>query len=286
MDTNVNEEVDMDLLVKDNPDPIDDYKEEVNKEVEEQNPDPDQVVKADLEMDPAAATEAFIRKRFGLSSEDLEEQAAVQEEAGEELVENATAEPVADEDDIFGVEEPVATEETTVTVVPPAGGETVVTDDGGVDVPAADVGTDTEVAVTDDTAAVDEPISVEPETTAEVAALENLRALFSREDDDPTAADDAGVDGDQPDVSLNVETPNNNVDIDLEDKAVTIEPVDEDSEEPADDGNSDDVPSPETSDEDESTEEEESSEGPSEEGGESEGGEEETDNSAESWWLI
>lgn len=282
MDTNVNEEVDMDLLVKDNPDPIDDYKEEVNKEVEEQNPDPDQVVKADLEMDPAAATEAFIRKRFGLSSEDLEEQAAVQEEAGEEIVENAIAEPVADEDDILGVEEPVATEETTVTVVPPAGGETVVTDDGGVDVPAADVGTDTEVAATDNTVAVDEPISVEPETTAEVAALENLRALFSKEDDDPTAADDAGVDEDQPDVSLNVETPNNNVDIDLEDKAVTIEPVDEGSEEPADD----DVPAPETSDEDESGEEYESSEGSGEEGGESEGGEEETDNSAESWWLI
>lgn len=282
MDTNVNEEVDMDLLVKDNPDPIDDYKEEVNKEVEEQNPDPDQVVKADLEMDPAAATEAFIRKRFGLSSEDLEEQAAVQEEAGEEIVENAIAEPVADEDDVLGVEEPVATEETTVTVVPPAGGETVVTDDGGVDVPAADVGTDTEVAATDNTVAVDEPISVEPETTAEVAALENLRALFSKEDDDPTAADDAGVDEDQPDVSLNVETPNNNVDIDLEDKAVTIEPVDEGSEEPADD----DVPAPETSDEDESGEEYESSEGSGEEGGESEGGEEETDNSAESWWLI
>ena len=62
MDTNEND-VDMDLLVDNNPDPREDYLDEHNKEVVEQNPDPDKVVEADLEMDPAAATEELERKK-------------------------------------------------------------------------------------------------------------------------------------------------------------------------------------------------------------------------------
>lgn len=265
MDTNVNEEVDMDLLVKENPDPIEDYKEEVNKDVVDQDPDPDQVVKADLEMDPAAATEKFIRKHFGMSAEELEEEAdTVAEAAAEE--DTTTASDVNPEDALLGIE-PAAEETTVVAVTPPAGGETEVITDGGVETPATDVGTDvvTEEAVV---------AASEPETAAEVSSLENLRMLFSREDED--------VAGDEPDVSLNVETPNNNVDIDLDDKAVTIEPVEEGTsdEAPSEDAGSSDVPAPET-EEDNSSEEPEA---PAE--GESEGGESDTDNSAESWWFV
>lgn len=275
MDTNVNEEVDMDLLVKDQPDIEEEYREEENKEVEKTDPDPDAVVKADLEMDPAAATESFIRKRFGLSREDLEEEANAQAEAGEELVENVEAVPVEDEDALLGVEP--ATDETVVTVTPPIGGDTVVTEDGGVPTEAADLTTDviTDTAPVEET--VTEEVSVEPESSAEVAALENLRAIFSREDDEVSAPDaDTGDSEDNPDVSLNVETPENNVDIDLDGKAVTIEPVE--GEGGSDEGTADEVPAPETSDEGE--------ESSDEEGGEEGSSEEESDNSAESWWFV
>ncbi len=63
MDTNVNSEVDMDLLVDDQPDEEKDYLDNVNKEPEKQDPDPDKVVEADLEMDPAAATEEDRQRR-------------------------------------------------------------------------------------------------------------------------------------------------------------------------------------------------------------------------------
>lgn len=272
MDTNVNEEVDMDLLVKDNPDPIEDYKEEVNKDVVDQDPDPDQVVKADLEMDPAAATESFIRKNFGISVEELDEAADASAAVGEAVQEEVTNGEADTEDDLLGIT-PSEVEETVVTVTPPAGGDTTVTEDGGVPVEAADVST----ATPEEVASV-----TEPETAAEVSSLENLRAILSRESDD---IDDSG---DSPDVSLNVETPNNNVDIDLEDKAVTIEPVDSDDSGDTDVGGSDDVPAPDTGDSEDtgsdesSTEDESNDEGSSDEGGES--GDEE--GSAESWWLI
>ena len=101
MDTNEND-VDMDLLVDNNPDPREDYLDEHNKEVVEQNPDPDKVIEADLEMDPAAATESFIRKNFGLSVEEMEEEAEEMEASAEEIIENS--EPVTDEDSILGIE--------------------------------------------------------------------------------------------------------------------------------------------------------------------------------------
>lgn len=258
MDTNVNEEVDMDLLVKEQPDVEEDYREEVNKDVVEQKPDPDEVVKADLAMDPAAATESFIRKRFGLSVEEMEDEEAVQEEAGEDLVENAET-VVDDEDALLGITP--APEATVVSVTPPAGGETEVVQEGG-DTSIANVETDTVVEET--------PVSTEPETAAEVSSLENLRAIFSREDEE------AG--GESPDVSLNIETPNNDVDIDLEGKAITIEPVSDDEDgtteeptsEPADEEKEEDVPAPETEDDGEKTESET----------------EDTEQTAESWWMI
>ena len=251
MDTNEND-VDMDLLVDNNPDPREDYLDEHNKEVVEQNPDPDKVVEADLEMDPAAATESFIRKNFGLSVEEMEEEAEEMEASAEEIVENS--ESVTDEDSILGIEPP-APEATTVVVTPPEGGETTVVEGDG----------ENEVVET-------KTLDVEPDSAAGVASLENLRAIFSREDDETDAMDDSNAD-----VSLNVQTPNNDVDIDLEGKAVTIEPNENGESHSEPDGDEGTVEAPETSD----------GEGTNEDNTESENNDEEdSDSSAESWWMI
>ena len=253
MDTNEND-VDMDLLVDNNPDPREDYLDEHNKEVVEQNPDPDKVVEADLEMDPAAATESFIRKNFGLSVEEMEEEAEEMEASAEEIIENS--EPVTDEDSILGIE-PAAPEATTVVVTPPDGGETTVVEGEG----------ENEVVET-------KTLDVEPDSAAGVASLENLRAIFSREDDETDAMDDDS----NADVSLNVQTPNNDVDIDLEGKAVTIEPNEDGESHSEPDGDEGSVESPETSSDDETTDEDKT---------ESENNDEEdSDSSAESWWRI
>ena len=253
MDTNEND-VDMDLLVDNNPDPREDYLDEHNKEVVEQNPDPDKVVEADLEMDPAAATESFIRKNFGLSIEEMEEEAEEMEASAEEIIENS--EPVTDEDSILGIE-PAAPEATTVVVTPPDGGETTVVEGEG----------ENEVVET-------KTLDVEPDSAAGVASLENLRAIFSREDDETDAMDDDS----SADVSLNVQTPNNDVDIDLEGKAVTIEPNEDGESHSEPDGDEGSVEDPETSSDDETTDEDKT---------ESENNDEEdSDSSAESWWMI
>lgn len=251
MDTNEND-VDMDLLVDNNPDPREDYLDEHNKEVVEQNPDPDKVVEADLEMDPAAATESFIRKNFGLSVEEMEEEAEEMEASAEEIVENS--EPVTDEDSILGIEPP-APEATTVVVTPPEGGETTVVEGEG----------ENEVVET-------KTLDVEPDSAAGVASLENLRAIFSREDDETDAMDDSNAD-----VSLNVQTPNNDVDIDLEGKAVTIEPNEDGESHSEPDGDEGSVESPETSDGETTDENKPESENTDEE---------DSDSSAESWWMI
>lgn len=251
MDTNEND-VDMDLLVDNNPDPREDYLDEHNKEVVEQNPDPDKVVEADLEMDPAAATESFIRKNFGLSVEEMEEEADEMEASAEEIVENS--EPVTDEDSILGIE-PAAPEATTVVVTPPEGGETTVVEGEG----------ENEVVET-------KTLDVEPDSAAGVASLENLRSIFSREDDETDSMDDSSAD-----VSLNVQTPNNDVDIDLEGKAVTIEPNEDGESHSEPDGDEGSVEAPETSDSETTDENKTESEDTNEE---------DSDSSAESWWMI
>lgn len=244
------EEVDMDVLVKDEDALEDDYKEGVNKEVKDQDPDPDAVVKADLEMDPAAATEAFICKRFGLSLEDLEEGLTqVQDEAAAIIA--AEEDPVAasDDPDDALVSDPVVVEgdpaETVVTVTPPAEGTTAVAEEPVVD-------------------------STEIKTASDVAALEGLHRLLGMED-----GEDVGDEG-QPDVSIDVETPNNDVSLDFEDKAITIEPND----------SSDDVSSEpaaeESEPETESSEETEAESGDEED--ESEGSDEES--SGEAWFNF
>lgn len=71
-DSNVDPPVDMDLLVDEQPDTEQEYRDGENKEPETQEPNPDKVVEADLAMDPAAATESFLHRMMCMTDEDLE----------------------------------------------------------------------------------------------------------------------------------------------------------------------------------------------------------------------
>ena len=146
----------------------------------------------DLEMDPVAASEAFIRRNFGLSVEDMEE--VVEEKVAEAAVipsadEEAPASPVAQD---------VADGVTTINIVPA---------EGTTAVPA------------DTTSEVSENVEVPIESESDVASIENLHRIFSREDGEP----DESASG--ADVEFSVTTPNNSMDFEMEGKAVTIEPT-------------------------------------------------------------
>ena len=146
----------------------------------------------DLEMDPVAASEAFIRRNFGLSVEDMEE--VVEEKVAEAAVipsadEEAPASPVAQD---------VADGVTTINIVPAEGTTAVPAD------PASEVSENVEVPI---------------ESESDVASIENLHRIFSREDCEP----DESASG--ADVEFSVTTPNNSMDFEMEGKAVTIEPT-------------------------------------------------------------
>ena len=146
----------------------------------------------DLEMDPVAASEAFIRRNFGLSVEDMEE--VVEEKVAEAAVipsadEEAPASPVAQD---------VADGVTTINIVPAEGTTAVPAD------PASEVSENVEVPI---------------ESESDVASIENLHRIFSREDGEP----DESASG--ADVEFSVTTPNNSMDFEMEGKAVTIEPT-------------------------------------------------------------
>ena len=146
----------------------------------------------DLEMDPVAASEAFIRRNFGLSVEDMEE--VVEEKVAEAAVipsadEEAPASPVAQD---------VADGVTTINIVPAEGTTAVPVD------PASEVSENVEVPI---------------ESESDVASIENLHRIFSREDGEP---DDSASGAD---VEFSVTTPNNSMDFEMEGKAVTIEPT-------------------------------------------------------------
>ena len=148
--------------------------------------------KDDLEMDPVAASEAFIRRNFGLSVEDMEE--VVEEKVAEAAVipsadEEAPASPVAQD---------VADGVTTINIVPAEGTTAVPAD------PASEVSENVEVPI---------------ESESDVASIENLHRIFSREDGEP----DESASG--ADVEFSVTTPNNSMDFEMEGKAVTIEPT-------------------------------------------------------------
>lgn len=146
----------------------------------------------DLEMDPVAASEAFIRRNFGLSVEDMEE-------VVEEKVAEASVIPSADEEaPASPVAQDVADGVTTINIVPAEGTTAVPAD------PASEVSENVEVPI---------------ESESDVASIENLHRIFSREDGEP----DESASG--ADVEFSVTTPNNSMDFEMEGKAVTIEPT-------------------------------------------------------------
>ena len=155
-----------------------------------------------LEMDPVAASESYIRRVFGLSREDMEEATdqieAKSEAISEEPVGSGDSEVdsyVSDSDDDSG---------TTVNITSPS--------ETHIDINAAgdevEVGTDAEL----------ESGAEEDMTASDVVALESLRRLWSMEDDDMS-----GGDG-NPDVELDVKTSSQDTNLEFEGKAVTIEP--------------------------------------------------------------
>ena len=162
-----------------------------------------------LEMDPVAASEAWIRKTFGLSREDMEESV-------DEVVAKAETIPDASEANLTGDPDLDNTacdpdNGTTVNITSPS--------ETHIDINAAgdevEVGSDTELDSTPETEE-DENMSA-----SDVAALEGLRRLWSREDDDMS-----GGDG-NPDVELDVKTSSQDTNLEFEGKAVTIEPNDD-----------------------------------------------------------
>ena len=148
-----------------------------------------------LSMDPIAAEESYIRKQFGLSSEDLEE--AVDETIADgAAIPNAEVEPSGDAD----LDATAVPAETTVNITSPGEAHVDVNTAEGADVTT-------------------EPAE-ETKTEADVATLEGLRDMWSREDELDGGAAAA-------DVEFDVKTPENDVNIELEGKAVTIEPNEE-----------------------------------------------------------
>jgi virulence-associated protein VagC len=206
-----------------------------------------------IEMDPVAAEEAYIMRHFGLSREDLEE-------AVDETVQEAAAIPnaeVEDEDD----ELEATSAGTTVNISSPV--------DTHVDINAAD-----EVEVDTDAEEVDNSDTPAIETAADIATLEGLRRLWSTEDDDP--------EGTSSDVEFDVRTPENDVNIELEGRAVTIEPNEGgDDDYSADDSGSDDYSSDDESESDDVEGPEAAEEDASPEG--DEGSDEETSESLLYW---
>lgn len=162
----------------------------------------------DLEMDPVAASESFIRRNFGLSVEDMDE-------VVEEKIAEAAVIPSADEEEAASpVAQDVADGVTTINIVPAEGTTAVQADSASI---------------------VSENVEVPIESESDVASIENLHRIFSREDGEP----DESASG--ADVEFSVTTPNNSMDFEMEGKAVTIEPAGADEggeatvEEPTDD---------------------------------------------------
>lgn len=164
----------------------------------------------DLEMDPVAASESFIRRNFGLSVEDMDE-------VVEEKIAEAAVIPSADEEEAASpVAQDVADGVTTINIVPAEGTTAVPADPASI---------------------VSENVEVPIESESDVASIENLHKIFSREDGEP----DESASG--ADVEFSVTTPNNSMDFEMEGKAVTIEPagaedggeatIEEPAEEPA-----------------------------------------------------
>ena len=178
---------------------------------------------AQLEMDPVAATESYILRQFGLSREDMEE-------AVEETIDEAETIPNADViEDVDPDLEATAVPTTSVNITSPTNTH--------IDVNAAadevSVGTDAELNDGDGSVlAEDGGEPAELPSNADVAAVEGLRRLWSREDD---GMDDAASN----DVELDVKTSDNDMNIAMSGKAITLEP-NEDGDDDDDFGGDDD----------------------------------------------
>ena len=206
----------------------------------------------DITMDPVAATEAYVLRHFGLSQEDIDESIQEAVDEGEEIPNTDEADDVAivDEDGV-GMSEGDATVSTTNAIV----------------------------KVTDTSELPEEgnPVEVPVESASDVAALESLRRILSKED-----VEDTSVSGNA-DVELDVKTGENDVNLQFEGQSTTITPNDTSA---SDTGDQNTTETPE-GEQPPAENEGGSAEGgePGTEGGAAEGGEAEpnAENTTEAW---
>jgi hypothetical protein len=253
------DEVDMDLLVDDQPDPDEDFADGHNKEDTEPQT---QAEKNENELnsngiaqegyDVIRGTENFIHRTIGLSAEDLDELVQANSDKADAIAavqENAAAAAADDEDaDVVGGPADV----------------TVIGDDGEA----------TSVSQNDEVAEEIAQIVDSVDTPAEAQAIECLHRIFSREDESDGA-----------DVNITVDNGEQNTNAEFSGDAVTISPADGGEGGDDDFGGDEDTGSDEGSGE----EGEGSDEGSEDEGGSDEGGEEgegSDEGSEESWLSI
>ena len=212
---------------------------------------------ADMEMDPVAATESFVNRTFGLSVEDVEE--TIEENvAVADSIPNADA--TADDAEAAAV---------GMTPVDGVGSDTGAASDATVSTSNAIV------EITDPATQIEgdgEDATPAIESQSDVAALESLRNLLSKEDVEDTSASGGA------DVELDIKTDDNDLNIQMDGKSTTLTPNEDGGEAPEE-------PPADTG------VDEGAAEGGDEggaEGGEAEGGEEETpaeggEEASESW---
>lgn len=254
------DDVDMDLLVDDQPDPDEDFADGHNKEDTEPQ---SQAEKNENELnsngiaqegyDVIRGTENFIRRTIGLSAEDLDELVQANADKADAIAavqENAAASSDDGDDDLGVVGGPA-----DVTVIGDDGEATSVTQNDAVN---------EEI----------EQIIDSVDTPAEAQAVECLRRIFSREDESDGA-----------DVNITVDNGEQNTNAEFSGDAVTISPADGDDD--AGDDYGEDVGEDEGSDD--AGEDEGSDEGSDEGAGEEESSDEDEgkgEGSEESWLSV
>ena len=194
---------------------------------------------SDMEMDPVAATESYVNRQFGLSVEDVEE--TIEENiAVADAVPNADA--TADDAEAAAV---------GMTPVDGLGSDTGAASDATVSTSNAIV------EITDPATQIEgdgEDATPEISSQSDVAALESLRIILSKED---VEGEDTSASGGA-DVELDIKTEENDLNIQMDGKSTTLTPNEDGGEAPA---------------EEPAAEEPAAEEGGEAEGGEAEGGE-------------
>jgi hypothetical protein len=258
------DEVDMDLLVDDQPDPDEDFADGHHKEDTEPQT---QAEKNENELnsngiaqegyDVIRGTENFIHRMTGLSAEDLDELVQANADKADAIEEVQSAVVEGDEED----DPAVATADPVDETVGGPADVTVIDDDGEA----------TSVTPNDTVAEEVENILDSVDTPAEAQAIECMRRIFSREDESDGA-----------DVNITVDNGEQNTNAEFSGDAVTISPADGDEGGDDDFGGDEDV----GSDEGSGDEDEGSDEGSEDEGGSDEGGEGSDEGSEESWLSV